>query len=272
MRYWIIMFLIFIFANACQEVEVHTYIGDDFVQFEKSIDESYSFVYAGSTVVRDTIWLPAFCTGSLRKEYRSFSVKQIPEYSFEWRYDDSGDLIDSVLVKQPNQAEEGIHYVSFDDSGYRELCKVNIDSVTFSVPIIVLRDLSLQTQEKTLLIEFQADDNFKPGDPDTRIARIVLSDMIVYPEAWSAYTTNIGNIGTNPVLGLYGKVKHQLLIDVTGKPWDNEFIDSLSYPELLFYKNLAARELARINAIRAENGELPLREDPNNPNSVVEFP
>ncbi len=271
MKYWLIILFISVLASACQEEEIHLYLGKDYVQFEKERNRTFSFITAGSTVKRDTVWLPAFCSGSLGKAGRTFRLRQIPEYAFKYRYDEMGELQDSVLVKMPNQAEPGIHYVGFDDPGYKDLFIVRADSVGFHVPVILLRDLSLKTKAKTLLIEFVENENFEPGDPMTKTARLVITDMLVYPEAWSNYITRPDVIGTSYYFGDYGKVKHQLMIDVTGKPWDNEFIDSLSVEEKLFYKNLVAKELARINAMREENGESPLMEDPDNPNSIVKF-
>ncbi len=123
MKYWLIILFISALAVACQQEEVHLYLGKDYVQFEKSINKSYSFAAAGSTVKRDTLWLPAFCSGSMGEYSRSFRLKQVPEYAFEYRYDEFGNMLDSVLVKQGEQAEPGIHYVDFEDPGYQALCQ-----------------------------------------------------------------------------------------------------------------------------------------------------
>ncbi len=265
------MLFISVLAIACQEEEIHTYLGKDYVQFEEAKNRSYSFVVSGNSVIRDTVWLPAFCTGSLGDSDRNYRIRQIPEYKFEYRYDVLGNLLDSVLVEKQDQAEPGIHYIDFNDPDYLNLCKVNANSVTFNVPVIVLRDLSLKTKEKSLLIEFTDSEDFESGDPDTKRKTVIISDMVIYPEAWSNYSDKPDIIGTSSMWGKYGKVKHRFMIDVTGKPWDNAFIDSLSYEEKLLWKSLLAKELSKVNAIRAENGEPPLREDPDNPNSVVQF-
>ncbi len=268
----VILFAFFVILS-CKKEEIHTYKGRNYVQFESTaIDRSYSFVHYGSSIKRDTIWVSAFCTGGPSKDLRYFDVMQVPEYTFEARYDDNDEFIDSILVRQPNQAIPDVHYVDFNSDDYKDIFQVKADSVYFKVPVIVIRDLSLKTQNKTLLLEFKNSRDFEIGDPKTKTAKIILSDMIIFPEAWSFYTTNPSNIGKNPILGQYGKVKHQLLIDITGKPWDNDFIDSLTYEELLFYKHKASKELNIINEKRASMGEGPLLEDPNNPNSVVEFP
>ncbi len=272
MKYSLIILFISFLAISCQQEEVHLYLGKDYIQFKKKLDSTYSFVVAGSSVKRDTVWLPAFCTGSMGAVDRSYRVQQVIEYKFEERKDGYGNLIDSVLVETKNQAESGVHYVDFDDPGYRNLCKVSSEKVNFRVPVIVFRHLSLKDEDRVLLFEFRNSDKFDVGDSNTKRARLVISDRLIYPEAWSKYTPDESNQGKNMILGNYGKIKHQLLIDVTGKPWDNTFIDSLTVEEMLFYKSMASKELDKINAERAERGEPPLREDPDNPNSVVIFP
>lgn len=264
-----------VLLTSCQQEEVHTYIGERFVQFKEYQNQgaSYSFVYEGSEIQRDTFWIDAFCSGGLDETVRTYRLRQKEEYVFSYYYDAAGAIIDSVLVKSKKQAVAGLHYVDFNDPMYLELCKIEGNVVNFKVPVIVLRDdPTLKTAARTLLIEFVQNEDFSPGDPNTKTFRLKISDVVEYPEAWSNYSTRPDVIGRNPYFGDYGKVKHQFMIDVTGKRWDNEFIDDLTLEEKLFYKNMCAKELARVNAERAERGEPPLMENPDNPKSVVKFP
>ena len=263
---------ILLMFSACNEQDIPGYSGRDFVQFGDNETYKYSFVISGSKVVRDTVWVRAFCSGSLGKDIRHFKLEQVPEYVFSYIYDEKGSIIDSMLIKQDNQAEPSVHYVPFDDPGYLELCNVPKDSVTFNVPVILLRDASLKEKEKALSFQFIMNDDFEPGDPETGIMKFLISDMLFYPEAWSNYTTRPELVGSSPIFGHYGKIKHQMLIDVSGGPWDNEYIDGLSYEKKLFYKNLAAKELQKINEAREAKGEPKLREDPDNPNTEIYFP
>ncbi len=136
----------------------------------------------------------------------------------------------------------------------------------------MLRDESLKQNDYTLTIEVQQTEDFKPGNAVNQKITLTLSDQIVEPIYWEQKNFFVGSTTVRSVMGYYGKVKHQLLIDVTGQKWDDDFIQNdLTEEYLIFYKNVAVRELNRINEERAAQGLFPLREDDSNPNSEVYF-
>ncbi len=277
MKFLVIVCILSIMLMGCEEGEIHTYLGENYVQFDLEKENrvlNYSFLNKkdgiGKPVTIDTVWLPAFCTGDMGNEVRFFRLKQVVEYISEPRFDETGALLDSVLVAAANQAEPGVHYIDFNDPGYLELCKVKPNVVEFLVPIILLRDLSLKKEKVTLALQFMASDDFKEGDFLVKMAQVVIGDMLEFPKAWS--NIDYGEaMYMNPELGRYSEVKHQLLIDLTGDLWDDEFLKSLTYDQRVYYRHIARQELDRINAKRAEEGEGPLLEDPDNPNSIVVF-
>lgn len=251
--------IIALFCIGCQEEAIHNYIGGDYLQLVSTTEEFFSFVYSGSQVERDTVYVKLQCTGRVCYYPRSFKIEQTILHGMEYEIED-GEIIDSAFVVKPNQAVEDIHFVSFDNPELNKHYVVPPGEVVVEFPIILLRDLSLKESDRYLAFKIVDNENFVSGLADA--GHYVLSDNLSRPKNWSRVRI---------VLGEYGKVKHQLLIDATGKPWDDEFILGLSVELQIFYKFKAVEELERINQERLEQGLSELREDENDPNSKVVF-
>lgn len=261
--------LVIIFSTACREDEIETWHGENYIQFTSGYTSFYSFVYAGSTVERDTVTLRMAVSGDLADYDRSYSIKQVKSYAFVYEYNELGTVIDSAFIEVENQAVPGVHYVDLKGSEYTEFT-VPADSLGANVDIVFLRDESLQKNDYVLTLEVQENENFLPGNAALQKVAITISDQIIEPKLWK--TQMVGSKTVQSVMGYYGKKKHQLLIDTSGKRWNDDFIkNELTEEYLVFYKSVAAQELDRINAQRAEQGLFPLREDDSNPNSEVYF-
>ena len=52
--------------------------------------------------------------------------------------------------------------------------------------------------------------------------------------------------------GVYGVVKHQFLIEQTGKKWDDEYIESLIKGDSNYLKYLVRKMSARLSEVNAE--------------------
>ena len=253
------LLLLFICCIACSEEKIHKFIGDRYIQFTENYKKDYSFVYAGSTVVRDTLYLRVSSIGPVCNYDRYFEVKQVKMYGMEYEYE-NGELVDSAFVEKGLQAVPNVHYVAFDVPELMDNYKIPADSIWGVFPLVVLRDPSLKKADRSLSIELVMNDEFEPSAQYR--AEITLSDNISRPSNWSVVRV---------VLGEYGPVKHQLLIDATGKAWDSEFIATLTMELQTFYKFIAVKELERINEERAMQGLSELREDDNDPNSAIKF-
>ncbi len=263
--------LFLLIVTACSVDEIEPWQSEDYIHFAGGYDDFYSFVYAGSTVQRDTMSLKLKIAGNLASYDRTYKVKQVKTYDFVYDQDEYGNIVDSAFIELPNQAIAGVHYIGFDDSEYPELV-VPADSLGTTLDLILLRDESLKQNDYTLTIEVQQTEDFKPGNAVNQKITLTLSDQIVEPIYWEQKNFFVGSTTVRSVMGYYGKVKHQLLIDVTGQKWDDDFIQNdLTEEYLIFYKNVAVRELNRINEERAAQGLFPLREDDSNPNSEVYF-
>ena len=74
--------------------------------------------------------------------------------------------MDSVVTEKPNKAIPGVHYVPMDDPEMENLLVVRADSVTLEVPVILLRDTSLQREEYRLCLQLVATEDFLLGESE----------------------------------------------------------------------------------------------------------
>ncbi|MFV0378948.1 MAG: DUF4843 domain-containing protein [Mangrovibacterium sp.] len=257
------------FLSSCKEQTIEPWNSESYIHFDGNFDSFYSFVYAGSKVVRDTINLRLNIAGNIESRDRYFEVKQVKTYGFVYEQDEYGNYIDSAFVELPNQAVPGVHYVDLNSYDVQQFV-VPADSLYGTFNLVVLRDPSLKLADYSLTLEVQETSDFLQGYAARQKITLTLSDQVIQPKNWTAFM--IGNTTVYSVMGYYGKVKHQLLIDVTGKKWNDDFItNELTEEYLVFYKNMAVMELERINAERALQGLHKLREDDSNPNSEIYF-
>ncbi len=263
---------VLILSTSCTEEEKLPWQSGDYIHFAEDYPRSYSFVYAGSTVERDTLIIPLNIAGNLSEVERSYKVKQAKTYGFVYEYDNLGNRIDSAFIELPNQAIPGEHYVDISSYEESELL-VPANALKAELKLVLLRAPSLEENDYTLTLEIEDNGNFKPGYGPFQRMTISISDQISRPKSWDDRGGPlIGSKTLYSVLGFYGEIKHQLLIDVTGKKWNDNFIlNELTEEYLIFYKNMAARELQKINEERAAEGLHKLREDDNNPNSEIRF-
>lgn len=159
---------------------------------------NYSFLFSGGKQ-RDTIWIQLNTMGFLSDEDRPFELQQIA----------TGD----------NDAVPGKHYVSLDDEGVKKYMVVPAHKNYARVPIIVLRDASLDNATYRLNIALKPNDVFQTGYFTNSSMTISITNELAKPTAWAG--------AMNYYFGQWGPVKHQFMIDVTGKKWDDAFITSV---------------------------------------------
>ncbi len=253
--------------GACKEDAIEKWQGQDYIQFLPDNPSFYSFVYAGSSVMQDTIPIKLRIAGNVLPHDRHYKLIRVKSYGFVYEKDQFGHVIDSAFIELPNQGQPGIHFKGWDkDSTFL----IPADSVGTVFNLIIMRDSSLQENDYTITLEIAASDDFLPGSAPRRRVSITLSDKVEEPTLWDEPILDGRSVFS--VMGYYGKKKHQILIDATGKPWNNQFIQyELDEEYLVFYRDVAERELNKINAERAAQGLHELREDDANPNSAVKF-
>lgn len=156
--------------------------------------------------LQDTVWLKLNTMGKLSGENRPLALMQLQ------------DTTRGVL-----NAVAGKHYVAFDDPALAALYYVPADSATATVPVVVLRDPSLETDGDVVLkITFKDNGYFKAGYPEFATYTLTISDRFTQPAAWNTYDLD-------GYFGEYGPQKHELMIKWTQKAWDDEYIASLFY-------------------------------------------
>ena len=202
----------------------------------------YSFVYAGG-VERDTLWFPVQTSGFLSDVSRPIALQQMTV----------PDTVDN--------AEEGIHYIAFDDPTVAHLYQVPAITDTLSIPVILLRDKSLDSKDIVLRFGFKDNGVFKPGFESMSYRTIYISARLSMPVNW-----------VTEYVGEWGPRKHELMIQWTGNRWDDDYWTEFLATDSNYRSYInqwLARRLEKENAILLEQGEEPEHEADGTP---VEFP
>lgn len=204
---------------------------------------SYSFVFAGENVEKDTAWFTVNTQGFLADYDRPFELKQVP----------AGEGLKDAVAGQ--------HYVSFDSEEMRKFLVIPANSNTVKIPVLVLKDASLEQEDVHLFFEIKENEHFKQGLPVYRTAKLSISNRLSKPTSWGR--------AHDYYFDPYGPVKHRFMIEVTGLTWDDEFCQKIQddndfgyiqYLTTKLYKALEAE-----NAARAARGEDILREADGSP-------
>jgi len=201
LRKYILIAFSAIFLLGCEnKLEMFNY-GDglNFI-YNNNVDSifNYSFVYGPSAAVSDTVWVKVETMGYISESSREISFIQIQT--------------------DGNNAAPGTHYIPFDDASVKAKYVIKKGESTASLPIIIKRDASLKNSIVTLVLGFKENNYFKSALPKRSRYIIIITDQLSKPANWAAYA--IAYFGT------YGVVKHQFLIDQTGKKWDDEYLSN----------------------------------------------
>lgn len=211
---------------------------------------SYSFLLnAAEEQIRDTVWLKINTLGKLSPDSRPIALVQVE--------DTNRNVINAVAGK---------HYVAFDDPSLAELYRMPGDSAVAEVPVVVLRDPSLKEGDVSLRMTFGDNGWFSPGYPSFTTYTLTISDYLAEPQMWQ-------ELNVDYYLGTYGSKKHELMIQWTGKAWDDAYFKTLAtynswYGQWIFndaayidYLDVwFARKLEEENARRLEEGKDVYRE------------
>ena len=197
---------------------------------------NYSFVYHGSTTMQDTVWLNVKTMGYLNNSDRPVALKQVA----------TGE----------NDAIPGTDYVPFDDPSLLQFYVVKADTNSVRLPIVVKRTPEMKTSVKTLRVTFADNGVFQPGYEEDAYCTITISDILTKPDAWDNYYLYY-------YICTWTRGIHQFLIDQTGDPWDDEFINSVvgDMGYINYIGGWLPRRLAEVNAERQAQGLGVLMED-----------
>ena len=217
---------------SCQEAEYMLFNGAARVQMNESEEIMMDFFYMDESIQRDTVYLSVHTIGDPEKRDRKVFLEQITEYDIEYEYDNKGNLVDSVVTEKPNKAIPGVHYVPMDDPEMKNLLVVRADSVTLEVPVILLRDTSLQREEYRLCLQLVATEDFLLGESEHLSGVIVITDKLSKPSFWDSRVEQY-------YFGVYSTRKHEFMYEIAGEKINNEWYRRIEkdYSELMYYKN-----------------------------------
>jgi hypothetical protein len=116
-----------------------------------------------------------------------------------------------------------------------------------------------------LKYHIKPNDFFTKGYDVFQTRSLSITDRLAQPAYWTkGYPMYGGYYSLYNFIGYYGVVKHQFMIDITGKPWDDAFIEEFITGDtnyLNYILNKLVSELDKYNAKRQEQGLDVLREE-----------
>lgn len=256
--------------SSCQEAEYMLFNEAARVQMNESEEIKADFYYMDQSILRDTVYLSIHTIGDPENRPRKIMLQQITEYDIEYQYDNKGNLVDSIVTEKNNKAVPGVHYVPMDDPEMENLLYVQPDSVTLEVPVILLRDTSLQREEYRLCLQLVATDDFLLGEHDHLSGVIVMADKLSRPGFWDSRVEQY-------YFGAYSERKHEFMYEVAGEKIDDEWYARLSqdYAEQTYFTNKFKNALDEYNndPDNIAQGLAPMREEAGNPDSpLIVFP
>jgi hypothetical protein len=180
---------------ACKmDLPLYDYAGDGLTFAQTEIE--YSFVYAPDDNPRQSVTVDLNVLGFMPDRDRPVRFEQIAS--------DNPD----------DDARAGVHYVAFDDRSLAEQYVVPAGATSVTLPVVLLRDPSLDTKDYTLRFRVADNGHFTSGLKGGRECTIVITGRLVEPPNWP------GDIG------VYSAAKHLWLIEQTGHKWDSDFIST----------------------------------------------
>jgi hypothetical protein len=217
---------------ACRERVVHRYESENSVYFFKGADLYNTFVQEDSLLYnfatkensrqKDTLHLRVLTAGFLADRERPVLLAQV----------NHGGTTDAVA---------GTHYVDFGDPGISDRMVVLAGNERAELPVVLLRDPSLRSQEARIVIELRENAYFKVVMPDLSRFVIKITDMITRPSNWdSIWQFYLGN---------WGPEKMRFLVEYVGIA-DFEGLHDAS--EMLFYRSKATEKLLEYNNTHEE--------------------
>lgn len=209
-------------------------LGDDYITKDEDIPvEAYSFAYSGG-LQQDTIRVKVTLMGKPSAKDRPFSITQV--------------------MKGNDDAVAGKHFIALNDPSLSKYYILKADSVSAIFPVVFLRDKSLASQVYNLHIGIKENSEFKNGFPFYQEKRITISDMLAKPKQWDERYINY-------YFTEWGPVAHQFMIDVTGQPFDDNFIEKIMSSSDTNYVYYLAEKVARAKVkYNKEHPDAPLSE------------
>lgn len=248
-KYSFLLLSLCLLLPACEEDQPKVFVGEPYLTFPMDdngysiyVQQHYSnFYYLNDqSVLRDTIYVPLVTMGS-------FSVSDIPVKLevFDSEDETYPERIDNTSVN----AEAGVHYLPFDSDEMGNLLTFRADRLQDSIPVIILRDPSMQDSTFRLTFRLAPMDNAQVADKDENRVVIYLSDRVSRPSNWDYWYFRD-----------YGDVKLDFMIRHSDLKWDEKDMEMVLGDSFLlsYYLYKFREELIKEN--EALGDAAPLRE------------
>jgi hypothetical protein len=222
--------------TACTENEMLNYENAPAIYFagnatNRSDSINHSFFVLNSNIVKDTVRVRVNTMGELSSQDRPVTLIQ-------------------TNVGAEGAAVAGIHYVPFDDATLKPLLKVPAGKEFADIPVVLIRDNSLDTVKVRLELGLVGNEYFRPGVVEKQRFVLTTTDLVEKPGAWDiAYATLLGKS--------WGPVKMRFLIDVTG--YTNWYTMPAAY-EMIMIQYFGALVRQKLLEYNADHPDEPLRE------------
>lgn len=202
----------------------------------------------GIELTQDTVWLEVETMGFVSDQNRTIELEQIKIEEEE------------LLKYGENEAVAGVHYVPFDNPELLAKSYVPAGSTITKIPVVVLRDPSLDSKSVALRISFKNNGIFKPGYAKYNTHTLHISSHLTKPESW-----DLNYLDYNFVK--YTETIHELMIQWTGNAWDNDYVKEIagSYDYLQYLRRFFQEKLKEVNAERLSQNLDILREPNGDP-------
>jgi hypothetical protein len=272
-KYCCISFILLALAAGCKRNEYLLFSDIARIQQEDTTEMTYTFVYEGPSVVRDTVYIPVNTIGGITDKDRPVKLEQITEYDYTYVRDPvTNQITDTIATERPFKAVAGKHYVAFDDPSIASLMVIKANQPSGSLPIILLRDPSLKDNTWRLRVQLAANSEFAQGETRFTQRTIVFSDRLERFYSWRF------DNGVAPAWGIFGNYsirKHQFMIDVLDVQVDEKWYQAIfAAGATNHYKLLMKDALAAYNSDPANiaSGKAPMRETDSPTSPLIIFP
>lgn len=161
-----------LFVAGCEQNDALMFEGEARICFLRGEDGTgqqdsilQSFFVVPEAQDRDTVWVEVALMGFPVNEARPVTIAQ-------------------TNTEAADAAVTGVHYVAFDDAEVKDMMVLGANQVTARIPVILLRDASLQTQKKRLEMTIVENESFKRGiDADCNFM-VQTTEMAEKPGNW----------------------------------------------------------------------------------------
>jgi hypothetical protein len=234
-------------CTSCSENVLPDYSGDDAIYFYHGTYGGNINVFQRDSIIfsfissglkeRDTVYIDVRTMGDIQPRPRPFRVEQI-----------DGD--------EESAAQPGVHYVPFDDPEMLALTRIPANATQYAMPVILLRDPTLQEQTVRLRMALVENEEFKIGIDKQAIFCVRFADQFMPTDQWPL---DRENFGWAFYFGKYGERKHWFLVTYVG--FSDFTANPADYPNDVrkFYNQQAREKLAAYNAVnptlKERNGE-----------------